>query len=188
MTENTAKQQKRAEAQKMLDNAKQMLRRMDAEALMADAVMAHADARYVAFQWVTQPGYQDPDYDTVQITGLVDSEGYYLRDTDEFTDDTDVLRQVCIEQEIRTSDGDVICWDLVSEFLTDRIEPTKRVTPPVVALNHAIFAINTLLHPDASSADDVEEFESAAAGAIETLAKVREWVIAQGDDFVSWND
>lgn len=60
----------------------------------------------------------------------------------------------------------------------DEIEQTG----PKRALDLAIFAINTILYPDASSAEDCARLVAESESAIAQLAKLREWVIAQGED------
>jgi hypothetical protein len=42
------------------------------------------------------------------------------------------------------------------------------------AISMAIFAINTLMEPDASSDEDVDRLEAQAENVIETLADMRE--------------
>jgi hypothetical protein len=44
------------------------------------------------------------------------------------------------------------------------------------ALDFAIFALNTLMHPDASGALDVQEMEDRSEEIIETLADMRSTV------------
>jgi len=45
--------------------------------------------------------------------------------------------------------------------------------PIGVALDLSIFAINTLLYPDASSPEDMDMLEAKAEDVIETLADIR---------------
>lgn len=54
------------------------------------------------------------------------------------------------------------------------------------AVTLGIFAINTLLAPDASSAEDVAYLEAHAEEALVGLARLREWVVAQGEDLPEW--
>ena len=49
---------------------------------------------------------------------------------------------------------------------------------PVEALNSAIFSINTFLHPDASSDEDMRTLDETGEQAIRTLVEIREWHIA----------
>ena len=42
------------------------------------------------------------------------------------------------------------------------------------AISMAIFAINTMMYPDASSAEDVDRLEAQAENVTETLADMRE--------------
>ena len=46
------------------------------------------------------------------------------------------------------------------------------------ALSNAIFAINTLLHPDASESKDVDKLEAEAEATLDTLITIREWMEA----------
>jgi hypothetical protein len=48
------------------------------------------------------------------------------------------------------------------------------------ALSMAIFAINTLMHPDASSAEDVDRLEAESDDVIATLVDLREAVRGDG--------
>lgn len=54
------------------------------------------------------------------------------------------------------------------------------------AVTLGIFAINTLLAPDASSAEDVAYLEAHAEEALVGLARIREWIVAQGEDLPEW--
>ncbi len=51
------------------------------------------------------------------------------------------------------------------------------------AIDLGIFAVNTWMHPDASTPLDIERLERLAEDATTVLAEIREWVIAQGEDF-----
>lgn len=60
-------------------------------------------------------------------------------------------------------------------------EPEEEETPTAQmpykqALDMAIFAINTLMHPDASTDEDVARLESHAAEIVETLVDIRSTV------------
>lgn len=54
------------------------------------------------------------------------------------------------------------------------------------AVTLGIFAINTWLAPDASSAEDVAYLEAHAEEALVGLARIREWIVAQGEDLPEW--
>lgn len=55
---------------------------------------------------------------------------------------------------------------------------------PVEALDSAIFAINTLMHPDASAAGDVDTLEAREAEIRARLHEIREWHVANPE----WKD
>lgn len=61
-------------------------------------------------------------------------------------------------------------------------KPGQFVMAPAQAINLAIFAINTWMHPDASSVEDIDRLERLSDQTIEILTGLREWVIAQGED------
>jgi hypothetical protein len=44
----------------------------------------------------------------------------------------------------------------------------------VEALGYAIFAINTLMHPDASSTEDVDDLEARASEVVTALDRLRD--------------
>ena len=55
---------------------------------------------------------------------------------------------------------------------------------PEEAVTLGIFAINTFLEPTASSAEDCRYLDENAQRALTMLVRVREWMIAQGEDFI----
>jgi hypothetical protein len=63
----------------------------------------------------------------------------------------------------------------------DEHAPGEPVTA-VEAISAGIFAINTIMEPSASTAEDVASLEADADRLIHMLTKVREWAIAQGED------
>jgi hypothetical protein len=54
---------------------------------------------------------------------------------------------------------------------------------PVESLSYAILAINTAQHPNATTGNDLLYLELHAERALSALVDIREWVIAQGEDF-----
>lgn len=63
-------------------------------------------------------------------------------------------------------------------------EGAETLMAPLEALTYAILAINTAEAPDATSAEDLRYLDDNAERALHMLDKIRDWVIAQGEDFV----
>lgn len=80
-----------------------------------------------------------------------------------------------------------ICDDTGNEHRPDPFEDDEPdegdAMDPEEALTYAILAINTDQAPDATSGNDLLYLECNAERAIAALARIREWVIAQGEDF-----
>lgn len=64
-------------------------------------------------------------------------------------------------------------------------EDGEPVTDPVEALSLGILALNTFASPDATSPEDFAYMDARLSGAAALLCEIREWVIAQGDDFIN---
>jgi len=56
-------------------------------------------------------------------------------------------------------------------------EPTPEMLTYKEALDLAIFAINTLMHPDASEPEDIDRLERMSESVVMTLADIREAVV-----------
>ncbi len=56
---------------------------------------------------------------------------------------------------------------------------------PEEALTYAILAINDAAEPQATSGNDRLYLEFNSERALAMLVEIREWVIAQGDDFIN---
>lgn len=97
-------------------------------------------------------------------------------------------RQILQQPEKALADGEIqIVWKdedgaWVCKADGEEHLPGDFVLDPVEAISYGIFAINTLMSPDASSVEDFERLEQNAERATKVLADLREWVIAQGED------
>lgn len=95
-------------------------------------------------------------------------------------DDEDEVCRTCGEPYSGYGDG----WDGECPSCADKTYEVEEALSPAEALDYAILNINTDLAPDATSALDKEWLEENAEKALVTLNRIREWVIAQGEDFV----
>lgn len=62
-------------------------------------------------------------------------------------------------------------------------DETTEPMSPAEALTYALLAINTAAEPTATSALDYEYLDSREGDALAALATLRDWVLAQGEDF-----
>lgn len=95
--------------------------------------------------------------------------------------DTDLWDDVCSECGGALDDGEG--YDGLCGTCADAAENGPAMDPEE-AVTLGIFAINTFLEPTASSAEDCRYLDENAQRALTMLVRVREWMIAQGEDFI----
>lgn len=101
--------------------------------------------------------------------------------------DREVRRRVCADCGYRFMDLGACpnvktsCLDCCGEDHGLSATASPALLGAADALSLAIFAVNTLLAPDASSSTDFEEFEARAADALDVLAALRSQVAEEAD-------
>ncbi len=153
-----------------------------------------ADGTY-AVVWASQDGWVCEATDQEHVPETPEYHALYQRDLNFLTEDMhagDLLddedfNTLVDAMEILGHHGVRVARDL-REWIEageddDEEDEGEPVTDPVEALNLGILALNTFYAPDATSAEDFAFMDARLRGAAKMLAEVREWVIAQGEDF-----
>lgn len=137
--------------------------------------------------WICESDDNEHEPTTEEETALYlrdldyESEGMSLEDlmTDDlFNDLVDAMEnkghsRMRVEHDLRNS-------------IAEQAEADREPLDVYEAVNLGIFAINTFMEPDASSGDDCQYLEDNAARAIAGLIRIREWIVAQGEDLPEW--
>lgn len=140
-------------------------------------------ARYVGIN-VTQGYDHGETWDVNTYDALYDTEGVRvpgsteddLPEDSEFDFDAlnalfDTLREA---DHIEHNDRITYAYDLVEHKWLDNVTLTEEAMTTRVALDYAIFAINTLMEPQGSARLDVDNLERSASAVIHKLVQLRE--------------
>lgn len=138
------------------------------------------NARYLGVN-VTKTNDGGDSYVVCEVEGVYDAEGNPLEFAGEWDDSAGLLNDLQEYDEVMPNDYTTYGYDLIGGGWRDTVPSS--IMPPKEALDFAIFAIRTWQEPSASDAKDVTALEENAERVVDMLAKLREWVIAQGEDF-----